>query len=481
MSAVRGGSALGEAGEVVVAQRRHLGWSESLVPALGIGAVVFVACLFGIYSRPLGFLASIWPANAILLGLLVRKHEWASPLTWVLAALAYVGADLVTGSTPAMAISLNAANMIGVGVGYSLFMRLSEADRRLRRPLSVLFMFSIAVISATAAAIPGALAIRALFGTGLVAGGVPWFLTELVNYSIILPAFLTAPSRQLLVRRRAWRSQARRINPWPFVAVVLSVLGAVVIGGPGAIAFPVPALLWCALTYPLFATACLTMVVCLQAQMAVASGWIGGNLEGFVEGTLTSMRLGVTLLALGPLTVASVNSARNNLIRRLDYAVRHDPLTGCLTRPAFLAAAVRLMEESARTGENVFALMLDVDYFKSINDKFGHATGDKVLVAVSEAIRSVLRAEDALGRLGGEEFAIIMTCRSADEAQGVSERILNAVRSLRIDPDAALHVTISIGLAGSAGSRLAFEALLAQADKQVYRAKSEGRDRLCAA
>jgi diguanylate cyclase (GGDEF)-like protein len=472
---------LREAGRHTVPRHPSNFLSDILLPAATIGVLVFAACIFGIFSRPLGFLASIWPANAILLGLLVRKREWASFLTWACAALAYVAADLVTGSTMAVAISLNAANLIGVIVGFSLFMRLGEADRMLRRPLSVLFMFVIALLAAVAAAVPGAIASKVYFDTGLLSGGIPWFLTELVNYSTILPVLLTAPARRYMFDRRSW-PQAQSLNPWPCAAVIVSVISAIAIGGPGAIAFPVPALIWCALTYPLFATACVTMAVCLHTQMAVASGWIGGNLEGFVEGTLTSMRLGVTLLSLGPLTVASINAARNNLIKRLNHAISHDPLTGCLTRPAFVGAAVRLFEQAAARGDDVFTLMLDVDHFKSVNDTFGHATGDRVLTAVSAAIGSVLRADDALGRLGGEEFAIVMICRSASEAEAVSERILKTVRALHIDlGETTLRVTLSIGLAGPPSSGLAFDAMLAQADKAVYRAKSEGRDRLCAA
>ena len=91
-----------------------------------LGVIVFIACVLGILSRPVGMLASIWPANAILLGLLIRNSSLASPAGWLTAALAYVLADLATGASLHEAIALNVANMAGVIIGFSLFKRFAH-------------------------------------------------------------------------------------------------------------------------------------------------------------------------------------------------------------------------------------------------------------------------------------------------------------------------------------------------------------------
>lgn len=92
---------------------------EMRVPFL-LGLVVFLACIFGILTRPTGFLAAVWPANAILLGLLVRVPKSACWQSWVAAAVGYLAADLLTGATLEKAVLLNAANMVGVAAGYQV-------------------------------------------------------------------------------------------------------------------------------------------------------------------------------------------------------------------------------------------------------------------------------------------------------------------------------------------------------------------------
>ncbi|WP_457582909.1 diguanylate cyclase [Ensifer canadensis] len=448
---------------------------------VGLGLTVFAACLLGIFSRPFGMLASVWPANAILLGVLVRHPLLASPAGWVSAAAAYLLADLLTGASLGAAVVLNAANMTGVSVGYLLFMRLSTEHRHLRRPLAVLYMFSISAIAGASASVIGSIVVTQYFGEPIARAFVAWLTTELVNYVVILPVFLAMPplSDRERVAPAASTTAAAGINPWPIISLVMSCVAALLVGGPGAIAFPVPSLLWCALTYRLFAVAVLMAIVCMLAQVAVASGILHLGVNRLAEATLTSTRLGITLLALGPLTVASIDVARRSLIARLSHAVDYDFLTQCLARAAFMARASTLVETEKRKGP-VFAMMLDIDRFKVINDTHGHAAGDHVLQAVALTIRLALRSGDLIGRLGGEEFAILLVRQTPMEAARVAERVLTAIRALGIDLENGekLSVTASIGIADllSAGSRL--DGLLSQADKALYAAKADGRDRI---
>ncbi|RDL52126.1 Diguanylate cyclase DosC [Ensifer sp. M14] len=447
----------------------------------GLCLTVFAACLLGIFSRPFGMLASVWPANAILLGLFVRHPSLSTPAAWVCAALAYVLADLLTGSSLGAAVALNGANLIGVGVGYALFMRLSTEHRHLRRPLAVLYMFSISAFAGGSASIAGSLAVAHYFGEPITRAFVAWLTTELVNYVVILPVFLAMPAfaeRERVVSV-ATTASAASVNPWPIVSLVVSCVAALLIGGPGAIAFPVPSLLWCALTYRLFAVAVLMAIVCMLAQVAVASGILHLGVDRLAEATLISTRLGITLLALGPLTVASIDAARRTLIARLSHAVDYDFLTQCLARAAFMVRASALIEADNRKTP-IFALMLDIDRFKVINDTHGHAAGDRVLQAVAVTIRMTLRPDDLLGRLGGEEFAILLVRQTPANAARVAERVLAAIRALDValDNGEKLSVTASIGIAELLPASAGLEGLLSQADKALYAAKAEGRDRI---
>ncbi|NRP18650.1 Diguanylate cyclase DosC [Ensifer adhaerens] len=441
----------------------------------GLGLVVFAACLLGIFSRPFGMLASVWPANAILLGLLVRHPSLSTPTAWICAALAYLMADLLTGSSLGAAVALNAANLIGVGVGYILFMRLSTEHRHLRRPLAVLYMFSISAIAGASASIVGALAVAHYFGEPISRALVAWLTTELVNYVVILPVFLAMPpfaDRDRVV-------SATGVKPWPVVSLAASCAAALLIGGPGAIAFPVPSLLWCALTYRLFAVTVLMAIACMLAQVAVASGVLHLGVDRLAEATLLSSRLGITLLALGPLTVASIDAARRTLIARLSHAVDYDFLTQCLARAAFMVRASALIEAESRKTP-IFAMMLDIDRFKVINDTHGHAAGDRVLQAVALTVRMALRSDDLFGRLGGEEFAILLVRQTPANANRVAERILAAIRALKVDLEngETLSVTASIGIAERLPTGPEIEGLLSQADRALYIAKAEGRDRI---
>jgi hypothetical protein len=207
-------------------------------------------------------LAALWPANAILLGLMVRNPTMASVWGWLGAFIGYIAADLVTGGELGITLWLTLANMVGAFSGYLLFQLLSEGDKRLRRPQSVLYLFAICCAAAAAAALTGGGAARILFGRDFLSGIEFWFVTELVNNLIILPVILTLPEQPVKALRGFIRSASAEVLSWkigPLLALLASAACSLLVGGAGAIAFPVPALLWCALSYGMFSTALLTM------------------------------------------------------------------------------------------------------------------------------------------------------------------------------------------------------------------------------
>jgi diguanylate cyclase len=126
-------------------------------------------------------------------------------------------------------------------------------------------------------------------------------------------------------------------------------------------------------------------------------------------------------------------------------------------------------------------LLLDIDFFKKVNDTFGHQAGDAVLVEMSAAISSNLRAEDVFARYGGEEFAVILRGIDIENAYHVGERFRSIVQSLRIEfGDQVIPITISIGTASldCCGDDASAETLIAAADRRLYAAKRGGRNQV---
>lgn len=157
-----------------------------------------------------------------------------------------------------------------------------------------------------------------------------------------------------------------------------------------------------------------------------------------------------------------------------------DALTGICNRHHFTIRAERALAECARNGEQAALIMFDLDHFKNINDRFGHGTGDWALKEVSEASKGFCRRIDVIGRLGGEEFAILMYGCDLRAAARVAEDC--RVRLAQIDTRETGHVfaiTGSFGVTSSMQSGYSLAKLLSHADKQLYRAKHQGRNRVC--
>jgi diguanylate cyclase (GGDEF)-like protein len=161
-----------------------------------------------------------------------------------------------------------------------------------------------------------------------------------------------------------------------------------------------------------------------------------------------------------------------------------DPLTGVGNRRQFFETGQQEFLRALRYGKTMSLLMVDIDHFKVVNDRWGHAIGDSVLVALTETISSLVREQDTVGRLGGEEFAVILPETDLPGALASAERLRAAVEQAQIacagGTGAVLSVTVSIGVAALAADDTSFEAVLARADKRLYAAKDAGRNRVVA-
>jgi len=163
--------------------------------------------------------------------------------------------------------------------------------------------------------------------------------------------------------------------------------------------------------------------------------------------------------------------------RFVALAVRHDPLTGLPLRHDIEGDFIQIRKSCRRDNTLLYAVMIDVDQFKRINDRHGHPVGDAALRHIADTLKRSVRPDEPLYRFGGEEFLLLMQCRTPEAAIAPMQRILQAVRSAPVvmphgDP---LALTVTMGVA-RAGDDEALGSVVERADRAMYRGKAAGRD-----
>lgn len=187
--------------------------------------------------------------------------------------------------------------------------------------------------------------------------------------------------------------------------------------------------------------------------------------------------MGVALL---PLSVAAIVFAiiNDRLYQQLHHRSLSDDLTGILSRRGLREQGQQLLARQPSGSLGVALLMIDIDHFKSINDRHGHLVGDEVLRHITQVLSDHLRDDALLARYGGEEFTVMLPLRAAEDAQVVAERLRQVVEAHPSPTGAGpIHVTISVGVAFHRATRPLEEAL-SRADARLYEAKQRGRNRV---
>jgi diguanylate cyclase (GGDEF)-like protein len=214
-------------------------------------------------------------------------------------------------------------------------------------------------------------------------------------------------------------------------------------------------------------------VVLLLRTVVAMHGGMGEN--NYSTGPVQSVYLLTAnfmtlLMAVGFITVAT---------RRLQTVMEHrsnsDPLTGVLNRRGFAEVFGRELARIRRRAEPMSLLSIDLDFFKAINDRYGHAVGDQVLVHAAHTCTSALREIDHVARFGGEEFIVLLPLTGSERALAVAQRI-QALLSVPRD-DTLPAYTVSVGIASQRAPDEGMDALMARADAALYRAKAGGRNR----
>ncbi len=199
---------------------------------------------------------------------------------------------------------------------------------------------------------------------------------------------------------------------------------------------------------------------------------------GYLLGILASGGLLIALLVRESRRTRALLAAARAANARIEHLARHDPLTDLPNRLLFADRLDQALRRAERSGQLVALHCLDLDYFKAINDRYGHVAGDRLLVAVAKRIEACLRQSDTLARLGGDEFALIQSdLGDASGAIRLAERTLAACAAPFPLGDCTVEVSLSIGISLYPAAARTGELLRCAADMALYRAKQEGRAR----
>ncbi|WP_205820989.1 GGDEF domain-containing protein [Methylobacterium nonmethylotrophicum] len=435
-------------------------------------------------------IATVWPANAVLLAALLdrRPGAWAG----VLGAgfLANVAANAAMRGLSAAPLLFSACNLVEVVVAAALLRPAPRGEGLLGAP-AVVGRF-IAVCGFVAPAISGtggAATAWLLFGQDLRASFATWLLSDGLGLLVFTP-FLHALLRGEYVRCFAGKGWRRRAE-----AAGLQVLTATVAYGVFFVA--VRPLLFVLFGPVMLATfrvgrlgtqlsvmiiAVIGAVATLRGQGPVAALAADPREQAALFQVflavllLTCLPVAAALAARGASFASLAQSAEALRVREAELAhlAATDGLTGVLNRAAFRDAALRAMRSPARAPVSLIAL--DLDFFKQVNDRHGHLAGDRALVHLVRVLRSDLREHDVLGRVGGDEFLVLLAGTDLDQATAIAARLRDGLRRtpLVLDDGTTLLLAMSCGVALHRPG-MGFEDLVHAADMALYREKRARR------
>jgi len=414
-------------------------------------AVIFFCCILGIATRHLTFLASFWPANSILLGLLIRFPQTRHPISFIGAIVGYLLADSSQDTPFLLNLCLTFANVLYVITTLVLYIRFNALIRSMHHGYFYLFLFSFCCVGALSSSLFAALTLP-YFNTKFTLGSFwtdlsYWFTAEIQNALLLLPAIISMPNliefKQQLKEIKTQTVQ----ESLPLFAVIFSIIIGYYDAGPGSLLYPIAALIWCALRYRHFSVTIITSLSCAFIIYHVSQKYLLLYPDQYLNNTI-SIRLGLIMMTIAPLTVSSINMVRSKLIQELQHIIAHDELTSSLTRRQLIQSIQILQQQAKDSAQTTAFIMLDIDHFKQVNDNYGHQIGDRALQSCVHTIQALLKPHDLLGRLGGEEFAIFMSNTDTVTAYHCAEKIREKISQtpIALEHQDYFYIQISVGL-----------------------------------
>lgn len=483
---------------------------------LVVGLLYYLGAYVGVQFAALeSGIVVLWPPNAILLAaLLSRPPRLWWPLLLVVV-VAEVAADLavftITQSLLFAVINITECVLATSLIRYFLG---DEMDWHKPKDLSV-FLVTVFFIASPIAALGGA-SVYSLFligDTSFLTYWRLWWIGDATGLIILTPLFHMLLNTGLPLRPGIAR-RPRHLEL--FVAWVLSLMACYLVFSWNLHSEDYLALtplvvilapIWVAIRFGPLSASFITASVALYAAFATAAG-AGPFIRAIPDQSALLTQEFVVLFTGMVLYVAAfvfqnrqkgyelltvleelrqLNEVLEEQVRlrtgelfdanqRLQTLALTDELTGIANRRQTKNLGEEEADRSSRSQRPFSVIMLDIDHFKSINDRYGHEVGDRCLHAFTQAIESVLRSVDHFGRWGGEEFLIIVRDSDLVDLERLSVRLLDSIRAISIhDEDQTITFTVSIGVAEWHGC--SFDKLVSEADDALYRAKELGRDR----
>ena len=546
-------------------------------------------------------MAVFWPANALLLGLLLRLPPRDYPVSLAACMLAAVAVNLGYSDPPGVAVGRAAINILEVLCGYLLIARLNPT-----LPLSdlrTLFILGAASLAAPlVSATAGAIMLSESLGMPFIAMWWARWSRDTVGMLLFLPliaSFDLRPIRRLLSRRWDRRQLARGAELAMAFGLLFGIFGLIIVGHwYGSPSLFAPVLLWTALRFGIFPTAAAAVTIDVVAVVSAAHDvWPPLFMEATTRQEILSLQLFVLLVALPPLVVAVVVGERARARRQLDDALEsmadafalydaegrlvlcnprypaflsriadllvpgvryeelvregvrrglypavpaaqtetwiaeqvaahragsasevqladgrwlqaiarptadggtvdvrrditerklleeavehmamHDALTDLPNRAMFYRELERALARAEREPCRIAVILVDLDRFKDVNDTFGHASGDQLLVEVAKCLVDCVRTEDLVARLGGDEFAVVAVSKEAsDRFAALARRIVDRLGAPRQIGDIEIEPGASLGMTVFPDDPGGLDELIMHADHALYAAKQTGR------
>ncbi|MBA0035950.1 diguanylate cyclase [Pantoea sp. BIGb0393] len=433
-------------------------------------------CFIGSHLRIPQEFSLFWPVNALVAGLMVRNPFLHTTSSYLVCFSAMIFNDTVFSGWALPAFTVNFANILFILVSVSMLIKHLQRPSANSQVVNAMRIFPACFLGAAACATWGAWAQDIDFNARFIVAWGDWFSEQFSTSLMLLPVMLARPLRTVAPRTLLHPGKLLAL-----AAVILSLTVGALIGGAGSLTFPVPALIWCAIVLPIPLTSLVILITGITEIVLVSHGVM--NIQGddalLPISHLTSARLGVATVALSPLLVAVSMDAIRQLNHRLALRANFDFLTQLLSRSGLYES---LRNEPFSLQREAGVVMLDVDYFKAINDNFGHDAGDCVLEEIARRIQRVVGNRGMVCRFGGEEFVIVVFDCNHSQLYQLAETVRQAmVKEKFWIQGNTVTVTASLGLArGSAQSEREWPGvinrLVSAADKNLYLAKRNGRN-----
>ncbi len=444
-------------------------------------------------SRQAGNIATLWPPNGMLVAalLMARRRRWREIL--IAGAIGSVAANVVNGNNALTATSITIANLVEAFIAAAIIRGQTRTHVLFQRSSDVVVLIVASVTAALVAGTVSAISANLLAGAPFITIFVKWVLGDVLGLLVVMPIaviaydlFTRGPDLML--------ARSSQLEAALILAGVLGVSVAVFSPDVPPVQFLVmPTVLLASFRLgPLGAALSTVIVAVIGSVGTVIAAQAGASTADQITVSVFNFQLNLATLFLTALPIGAAMAQRSQLERdlteekeRADRFAREmaslvnvDDLTGLATRRHFLEQLDVMAAAARRADQPLTLAMIDIDHFKPINDQYGHAVGDAVLMAIGAACRTAVRGDDVIGRLGGEEFAMLMPLTDQETAYRIVDRLREAVAAIAIPAgeSGAVSVTISVGMAMFAGQQI--DRLLLDADQALYSAKKMGRNRI---